>query len=141
MQILLPGSEITKNTNKKKLCTKSRFAQIFPSLSAATSCRQLSQLSHAVASFDICCKLLPALAANTSCCQLWQLVQAVASFASTMRLIPKSTDQLYAIPIDCIAVDLIIQVSAMLQLKREKNPVFPSDVREAFIYVLAEFVR
>ena len=103
MEILLPGSEITKNTNKKKLCTKSRFAQIFPSLSAATSCRQLSQLSHAVASFDICCKLLPALAANTR-----QLVQAVASFASTMRLIPKSTDQLYAIPIDCIAVDLII---------------------------------
>ena len=45
-----------------------------------------------------------------------------------MRLIPKSTDQLYAIPIDCIAVDLIIQVSAMLQLKREQKSSFPSDV-------------
>ena len=51
MEILLPGSEITKNT-QKKLCTKSRFAQIFPALTAATSCRQLSQLSHDVASFD-----------------------------------------------------------------------------------------
>ena len=109
MEILLPGSEITKNT-QKKLCTKSRFPQIFPSLTAATSCRQLSQLSHAVASFDICCKLSP--------------VKAVASFASTWRLIHKSADQLYAIPIDCIAVDLIIQDSAMLQQKK-KIQFFP----------------
>ena len=70
-------------------------------------CRLLSQLSRAVVSFDICCKLLPALAAVTNCCQLWQLVQDVASFASTWRLIPESTDQLYAIPIDCIASFLL----------------------------------
>ena len=59
-----------------------------------------------------------------NCCQLWLLVQAVASFVSTWRLIPKSTDQLYAIPIDCIAVDLIIQDSAMLQQKK-KIQFFP----------------
>ena len=79
MEILLPGSEITKNT-QKKLCIKSRFAQIFPAT---------------------------LLTAATNCCQLWLLVQAVASFVSTWRLIPKSTDQLYAIPIDCIASFLL----------------------------------
>ena len=76
-----------------KVRTEAATVQFFPSLTAATSCRQLSQLSHAVASFDICCKLSP--------------VKAVASFASTWRLIHKSADQLYAIPIDCIASFLL----------------------------------
>ena len=51
MEILLPGSEITKNTNKKKLCTKSRFAQIF----------HLCQLLQAVASFHSYHMMSPAL--------------------------------------------------------------------------------
>ena len=39
-------------------------------------CRQLSQLSRAVVSFDICCKLLPALA----------VVKAVVSFDSWFKM-------------------------------------------------------
>ena len=84
----------------------------------------LWQLLQAVASFDICCKLLPALAAVTNCCHPNRLHcsgfdnsglcyaatekkdpvfpsyvtwRTEMNFAFMWRLSPKSTDQLFAI--------------------------------------------
>ena len=101
----------------------------------------LWQLLQGVASFHSYHALSPALTSVTSCCQLWQLVQDVASFASTWRLIPKSTDQLYALPINCIGVDFIIQVCYAATEKRTKIQFFPVMLHGGQNWTLHSFGR